>query len=85
MTSHLGPKPRPTARVSWNNRVQIVSIPADFRFSEAVREVFIRREAHSIILTPRPSDWSGVFEPGKKASAVFIADIERLPVQERSF
>ena len=85
MATQLESKPRPTARVGWNNRVQTVSIPADFRFSESVREVFIRREGDSIILTPRPSDWSGFFASGKKASADFMSGVDRLPVQERTF
>lgn len=79
------PKPRPTARIGWNNRVQTVSIPVDFRFPESVREVFIRREGESIILTPRPADWSGFFASRARASADFMADAERLPVQERAF
>jgi antitoxin VapB len=65
--------------------VQTVSIPVDFRFPESVREVFIRREGESVILTPRPTDWSGFFASGLKASADFMAAAERLPVQERSF
>ncbi|WP_213953501.1 MULTISPECIES: type II toxin-antitoxin system VapB family antitoxin [unclassified Variovorax] len=76
---------RPTARVGWNNRVQTVSIPVDFRFPDSVREVFIRREGESVILTPRPADWSGFFESPVVASPDFMADAERLPVQERSF
>lgn len=85
MASQLTPKPRPTARIGWNNRVQTVSIPLDFRFPEAVREVFIRREGESIILTPRPSDWSGFFASGAKASSDFMAGVDRQPVQERAF
>ena len=33
-----------TARVGKNNRVQIVTIPLQFRFPESTREVFIRKE-----------------------------------------
>jgi antitoxin VapB len=79
------PLPRPTARVGWNNRVQTVSIPVGFRFPESVREVFIRPEGESVILTPRPSDWSGFFASDLKASADFMVGVERLPVRERSF
>lgn len=78
------PPSRPTARVGWNNRVQTVSIPLDFRFPDSVREVFIRREGESVILTPRPADWSGFFAAAK-AHPDFMADVDRLPVQERSF
>lgn len=74
-----------TARVGWNNRVQTVTIPVAFRFPDSVREVFIRREGESVILTPRPEDWSGFFSLAQKASPDFMAGVDRLPVQERSF
>lgn len=82
---HTTPTPRPTARVGWNNRSQTVTMPLEFRFPESVREVFIRREGESVILTPRPVDWSGFFASGLKATADYMADIERMPVQERAF
>ena len=58
-------------------------MPLEYRFPESVREVFIRREGESVILTPRPTDWSGFFATGMKASADFMAENERLPIQER--
>lgn len=85
MAIHQTQDPRPTARIGWNNRVQTVSIPVGFRFPETVREVFIRREGESVILTPRPSDWSAFFASGAKASSDFMAGAERMPIQERSF
>ena len=60
-------------------------MPLEFRFPDSVREVFIRREGESVVLTPRPTDWSSFFASGLTASADFMADAERLPVQERSF
>lgn len=77
--------PRPTARVGWNNRSQTVTMPLEFRFPDSVREVFIRRDGESVVLTPRPGDWSGFFASGLTASADFMADVDRLPVQERRF
>lgn len=82
MASKQTPATRPTARVGWNNRTQIVSMP--FRFPDAVREVFIHREGESVVLTPRPSDWSGFFSSGLQASAEFMEDTERMLVLERS-
>lgn len=76
---------RPTARVGWNNRSQTVTMPLEFRFPVSVREVFIRHEGESVVLTPRPSDWSGFFASGSKASADFMANPECMPIQERSF
>ncbi|MEJ8858936.1 type II toxin-antitoxin system VapB family antitoxin [Variovorax robiniae] len=84
MASRHTPTPRPTARVGWNNQVQTVSIPLEFRFPEAVREVVIRRESESVILKPRPADWSDFFASPAKASPDFMAGAERMPVQERS-
>ncbi len=85
MATHKTLSPRPTARVGWNNRSQTVTMPLEFRFPDSVREVFIRREGESVVLTPRPTDWSSFFASGLMASADFMADAERLPVQERSF
>lgn len=83
MATHPAPKPLPTARVGWNNRSQTVAMPLEFRFPDSVREVFIRRDGESVVPTPRPSDGSGFFASGLTASADFMADADRLPVQER--
>ena len=85
MATQQTPDQRPTARVGWNNRSQTVTMPLEFRFPDTVREVFIRREGESVILTPRPTDWSGFFAANAKVSTDFMAEVERLPVQERSF
>jgi len=76
---------RPTARVGWNNRSQTVTMPLEYRFADSVQEVFIRREGESVVLTPRPTDWSGFFALGLKASDDFMSTSERLPIQEREF
>jgi antitoxin VapB len=60
-------------------------MPLEFRFPASVREVFIRREGESIILTPRPNDWTDFLDSELRASADFMADVERMPVQERAF
>jgi len=85
MAIHQTPTPRPTARVGWNNRSQTVTMPLEYRFPDSVREVFIRREGESVVLTPRPTDWSGFFASGMTASSDFMADRERMPIQERAF
>lgn len=79
------PNHRPTARVGWNNCSQTVTMPLEFRFPQSVREVFIRREGESVVLTPRPADWSGFFDSGLTASADFMTEVERMPIQERVF
>ena len=76
---------KPTARVGWNNRSQTVTMPLEYRFADSVREVFIRLEGESVVLTPRPTDWSGFFSLGLTASEDFMSNIAPLPIQERKF
>ena len=85
MATHQTPTPRQTARVGWNNRSQTVTMPLEYRFPDSVREVFIRREGESVVLTPRPTDWSGFFASGMTASSDFMVERERMPIQERAF
>jgi len=75
--------PLQTARIGWSNGSQTVVLPPGFRFADSVREVFIGREGERLVLTPRPTDWSGFFASGVKTSADFMALHERLPIQER--
>ncbi len=74
-----------TARVGKNNRAQVVTIPLEFRFPSEMKEVFIRKIGDDIVLSPRPRDWSAFLASGAGVSDDFMADIEDLPVQERSF
>ena len=60
-------------------------MPLEYRFPDSVREVFIRREGESVVLTPRPTDWSGFFASGITASSDFMVERERMPIQERAF
>ena len=60
-------------------------MPLEYRFADSVREVFIRREGESVVLTPRPTDWSGFFALGMTVSEDFMSSSERLPIQEREF
>ena len=50
-----------------------------------MKQVFIRKVGDEVILSPRPSDWRAFLESGVRASADFMAGIDDLPVQERSF
>lgn len=49
-----------------------------------VREAFIRDDGKSVVMTPRPTDWSGFFGSGLTASADFMVESEHMPVQERT-
>ena len=72
-----------TAKIFMNNRSQAVRLPKEFQFK--TREVFIRKEGDSVILSPRPQDWSSLLSPEAAASEEFMKNVEKLPVQERKF
>lgn len=69
------------AKIFRNNRSQAVRLPKDFQFK--VEEVFIRKEGSTVVLSPRPMDWSAYLAEGPVASDSFMDGIEDLPVQER--
>jgi antitoxin VapB len=71
-----------TAKIFMNNRSQAVRIPREFQFSTS--EVYIRKEGENLILSPRPTDWSGLLT-GEPASPEFMENMEDLPVQERDW
>jgi len=72
-----------TAKVFFTNRSQAVRLPKDFQF--ATDEVYIHREGERVILSPKPSSWEDYLTGGPVAPADFMAEVEDLPVQERSF
>jgi antitoxin VapB len=74
-----------TARIGKNNRAQVVTIPLEFRFPTGMKEVFIRKQGDEVILSPRPQDWSDFLASDIRVTDDFMADVEKLPVQERSF
>ena len=74
-----------TARIGKNNRAQVVTIPLEFRFPAGMKEVFIRKQGDEVILSPRPQDWSDFLASDIRVTDDFMADVEKLPVQERSF
>jgi len=74
-----------TARVGKNNRVQVVTIPMEFRFPEGMKDVYIRKVGDDVILSPRPTDWLSFLKSDVRVTDDFMEDIEDLPVQERSF
>jgi antitoxin VapB len=69
------------ARIFMNNRSQAVRLPKEFQFD--TQDVFIRKEGGTVILSPRPFDWTSYLAEGPVASATFMEDVEDLPVQER--
>lgn len=74
-----------TARVGKNNRAQVVTIPLEFRFPDGMKDVYIRKSGEDVILSPRPVDWASFLASDVRASDDFMAGVEDLPIQERSF
>ena len=74
-----------TARIGKNNRAQVVTIPLEFRFPAGMKEVFIRKQGDEVVLSPRPLDWSDFLASDIRVTDDFMADVEKMPVQERSF
>jgi antitoxin VapB len=72
-----------TAKLFLNNRSQAVRLPKDFQFSGT--EVFIRKEGDSVVLSPRPETWDDYLAHGPVAPDDFMADVEDLVAEERSF
>ena len=71
-----------TAKVFWSGRSQAVRLPKDFRFDS--KEVLIRREGDSVILTPLASGWEWLKKmPGYVDPDFEAAVNEELPQQER--
>ena len=69
------------AKIFMNNRSQAVRLPKEFQFR--TQEVFIRKEGSSLVLSPRPFDWSSYLAEGPVASEDFMEVVDDLPVQER--
>lgn len=76
---------RRVARVGKNNRARVVTFPLECRFPEGMKVVFLRKVGEEVILSPRPGGWSAFLAPDVRASADFVAGIDDLPVQVRSF
>jgi antitoxin VapB len=75
--------PQPVARVGKNNRVQVVTIPLEYRFPQGMKTVFIRKVGEDVILSPRPNDWSSFLASDTRATDDFMQAVDDLPVQER--
>ena len=68
------PRAARMARVFRNGRNQAVRIPREFEFAE--RDVEIRRQGDSLILSARPQDWSALAGSGAVATGEFLRWLE---------
>ena len=75
------------AKVFQTGRSQAVRLPAAYRFD--TKEVFVRRDEATgdVILSRRPSDWTGLvaaIASAKGESADFLKDRQDTPPQPRN-
>ena len=70
-----------TAKLFTTGRSQAVRLPKEFRLQG--KEVFIRREGDSIILSPKPESWEDFFASPVRATADFMAERVDLEPQAR--
>jgi antitoxin VapB len=71
-----------TAKVFFINRSQVVRLSKEFQFD--TDEVFIYRDGDKVVLSPKPKSWSDYLNSGAVAAPDFMAEVEDLPVKDRS-
>lgn len=64
MNAHSPINTRRKASVFKSNRSQAVRIPKEFAFADSVKQVYVRKEGSSLILTPVDDFWDRFFEEG---------------------
>lgn len=74
--------PRITRLFRNTNSRQAVYLPPEFELN--AEEVYIRREGHNLIITPKiPRSWAAYFDNAQKLSEDFPDFIHDLPQQQR--
>ena len=71
------------AKVFMNGRSQAVRLPKEFRFD--CDEVFVRKQGHEIIISPKQSTWDTFFDQSSAFGKNFLKDREQPQHQERDF
>lgn len=70
------------AAVFKSNRSQAVRIPKDLAFPDSVKQVVVRKQGRSLVITPVSQFWDEFFDgPGSPD----FPDRDQPPVQERDF
>ena len=60
-------------KIFRNNGSQLLRIPKEFQFG--VAEVFLRRQGEDLLLSVRPTDWSGFLGSKLAASNWFLTGV----------
>ena len=71
------------ASIFRNGANQAVRLPQELRFPEEVKEVQIRKQGDSLVLSPIRPDWASFFALKVTVPEDFLADRGDSPPQER--
>jgi antitoxin VapB len=71
------------ASIFRNGANQAVRLPQELRFPEEVKEVRVRKQGDSLVLSPIRPDWASFFALKVNVPDDFLADREDPPPQER--
>ena len=63
-----------TGSIFINNRTQSVRLPADSRFPETVKKVFVRVVGHDRILSPVDNSWDSFFLSQERVTDDFMEE-----------
>jgi antitoxin VapB len=71
------------AAVFRNGRNQAVRLPQDLRFPDKVKEVQVRKQGDTILLSPVKPDWASFFSLTVQVPDNFLTQRNDSPAQER--
>lgn len=71
------------ASIFRNGANQAVRLPQEFRFSEAVKEVRIRKQGDSLLISPIKPDWASFFSLAIDVPEDFLEPRDRSTPQSR--
>jgi antitoxin VapB len=71
------------ASIFRNGANQAVRLPQELRFSEAVKEVRIRKQGDSLVISPIKPDWASFFSLAIDVPEDFLESRDRSPPQSR--
>jgi len=71
------------ASIFRNGVNQAVRLPQEFRFPEGVRDVQIRKQGDSLVITPARRSWASFFASKVAVPDDFLAARNDLPPQRR--
>lgn len=71
------------AAIFRNGRNQAVRLPQDLKFPDKVKEVQVRKQGDTILLSPVKPDWASFFSLAAQVPEDFLTQRNDSPPQER--